>query len=167
MFRKSLFTSGSDYLNSSIQEIENTYEECDKNADLTKKKIADKYQEKEIESIIGSIEKVKNSDIRITNYRNKLKYFLWIVLLLTALPVPILYSTNDLSPLIFSLTVLVGLLPFVVALVIFYSKYNSAYSVILIIYTIVFFLFSSFDELIEGIYEFSLEPIFLFFSVFI
>jgi len=168
MIRKSLSTSGSEYYKSSLQEIINVYEQCGNNADLTKNKLADKYQEKEVQTIIDSLEKIKNPDTRIESYRNKLKYLLWTVLSLTAIPVPFLFFSTDLSPLAFGFSTVIGLLPIIISIAIFYSKLPSMYYIILIIYVTLIVFFSPVYELIDGIFHFTFEPVFLiFFSLLI
>jgi len=168
MYRKSLFSTGSENFKSSIKEIQIVYEQTGNDADLTIKKLSDKFQEREVQSIIDSLNKIKNPDIRIEGYQKKLKYLLWTVLLLTALPVPFLYNIYDLSPLIFSLTSLFGILPIVIAIVVFYSKIPTTYNVIFFIYLLMLLFFSSTDELIDGIFDFTFEPVFLmYFSLFL
>ena len=168
MYKKSLFSNSSEYLKTSIQEITNVYELCDDDPELTKNKLSEKYQEKEIQTIINSIEKIKNPNPRLLIYQRILRYLLWTVLLLTAFQIPFLYFETHITPLISIGGALIGLLPFVIALVIFYSKYSSRYEIILIIYGILILIFPNFDGLIDAIFEFSVEPVYLlFFSLYL
>jgi len=168
MYKKSLFSNSSEYLKTSIQEITNVYELCDDDPELTKNKLSEKYQEKEIQTIINSVEKIKNPNPRLLIYQRILRYLLWTVLLLTAFQIPFLYFETDITPLVSIGGALIGLLPFVIALVIFYSKYSSRYEIILIIYGILIFIFPNFDGLIDAIFEFSVEPVYLlFFSLYL
>ena len=160
MYRNFLFTSGRKNLKSSLHEIKNVYEQSGKDAVLAKSELSEKYQDDEIQSVIEAIDKITNPDSRITKYRKKLKFLLWTVFLLTAIPLPLLFFAYDLSFWGYSYSAIIDLLPSIIALLFFYSKIPGAYYVILFIQGINLLYFDLFTGVYGGILGFSFDTVF-------